>query len=60
DEGAGLSDTFHTSIWPGETGLSGVTGVDQQIYWGVASPTPSIFYGGGVRAIGEAIGRALS
>jgi hypothetical protein len=48
DEGSRLSDTFHQTIWPGETGLAGVTGVDKQIYWGVESPRPSVtYYGGG-------------
>jgi hypothetical protein len=48
DEGARLSDTFHQSLFPGETGLAGVTGVDKQIYWGVESPRPSVtYYGGG-------------
>ena len=34
DDGARLSDTFHEYLWPGETGLSQVTGILQQIYWG--------------------------
>lgn len=37
DDGARLSDTFHQYAWPGERGLSFVTGVDQQIYWGTNS-----------------------
>lgn len=36
DDGARLSDTFHQYLWPGETGLSQVTGVAHQIYWGTA------------------------
>jgi hypothetical protein len=48
DEGARLSDTFHRSVWPGETGLAGVTGVDKPIYWGVEGPrSASITYGSG-------------
>jgi hypothetical protein len=39
DEGARLSDSFHQSIWPGETGFANITGVEQTIYWGVASPS---------------------
>jgi hypothetical protein len=46
DEGARLSDAFHQSIWPGETGLAGVTGVDKQVYWGVEGPRSAISYGG--------------
>ncbi len=47
DEGTRLSDTHHKSIWPGETGLAGVTGIDQKIYWGVQAPVSAISYGGG-------------
>jgi len=36
DDGARLSDTFHKYLWPGETGLSQVTGVQHQIYWGMS------------------------
>lgn len=39
DEGAKLSDAFHQSIWPGETGFANVTGIEQTIYWGVAAPS---------------------
>lgn len=38
DEGARLSDAFHTSIWPGETGCANVTGLTEQRYWGLATP----------------------
>jgi len=36
DDGARLSDSFHKWLWPGETGLSQVTGVQHQIYWGTS------------------------
>jgi hypothetical protein len=36
DDGARLSDTFHQYLFPGETGLSQVTGVAHQIYWGTS------------------------
>ncbi len=39
DEGAKLSDAFHQSIWPGETGFANVTGIEKTIYWGVAAPS---------------------
>jgi hypothetical protein len=34
DEGARLADSFHKTIWPGETGLANVTGVTKKVYWG--------------------------
>lgn len=52
DDGAYLSDAFHQAIWPGETGFSNITGVEQTIYWGVATPnpgsvvTPTLSFGG--------------
>lgn len=52
DEGARLSDTFHRFVWPGETGLASVTGVDQQIYWGIDSPRGTITYGASVSFFG--------
>lgn len=47
DEGARLSDSFHKSIWPGEDGLSNVSGVQRNIYWGVDRPKGTVSYGGG-------------
>lgn len=41
DEGARLSDTFHRSIWPGEFGLSFVTGVEEMVVWGADTPPSS-------------------
>ncbi|UAK24179.1 hypothetical protein [Sphingomonas nostoxanthinifaciens] len=38
DEGARLSDAFHQSIHPGETGFANVTGNERDIYWGLATP----------------------
>lgn len=47
EEGARLSDAFHQSIWPGETGLANVTGVQKRVYWGAEAPPPSARgYGG--------------
>lgn len=34
DDGVRLSDAFHQSCWPGETGLNQVTGILHQIWWG--------------------------
>jgi hypothetical protein len=41
DDGARLNDRFHSYVWPGETGLSHVTSVTQQIYWG-GSPASGV------------------
>lgn len=38
DEGSRLSDAFHQSIWPGETGFANITGTENTIYWGTAAP----------------------
>lgn len=37
-EGHVLSDRFHQSIWPGETGLRNTTGVGKPVAWGAESP----------------------
>lgn len=42
-----LSDPFHRSVWPGELGLSHVTGVARKIYWRANEPGGSISGGGG-------------
>ncbi len=47
NEGQRLSDAFHQSIWPGELGLSNVTGVTKNVPWGVESPPRAITYGSG-------------
>ena len=41
DEGQRATDGFHQSIWPGETGLAGMTGVTQRLYWGAKPPSSS-------------------
>lgn len=49
-EGQRLNDTFHESVWSGETGLSNVTGVTRKIYWGTLGPGSAsgiTSYGGG-------------
>lgn len=47
DEGIRLSDSHHQSIWPGETGLANVTGIQRTIYWGIDKPAGSVTYSGG-------------
>lgn len=41
-EGIRLADSFHQSIWPGETGFAHVTGITEQVYWGETPPNPSV------------------
>ena len=56
DEGAKLSDSFHQSIWPGETSFFDVTGIEQTIYWGQAPVASNITVGGGRSfAAGDAV-----
>jgi hypothetical protein len=38
DEGVRASDGWHQSIWPGELGLSFMTGTDKNLYWGAKRP----------------------
>jgi hypothetical protein len=45
DEGARLADSFHKSIWPGETGLANATGVLKTVFWGLDKPKGAITYG---------------
>jgi hypothetical protein len=47
DEGIRLSDSHHKEIWPDETGLSQVTGVQKAIYWAIDKPSSAITYGAG-------------
>ena len=39
EEGIRLSDSHHQAIWPGELGLGFVTGVADQVFWGMERPT---------------------
>ena len=61
DEGARLSDAFHQSIWPGELGMLNMTGIENDIYWGMATPGGSagIQVGGVGRAIANGIGLSV-
>lgn len=47
DEGFRLSDANHQRVWPGELGLSNMTGLPRKIYWGTAAPTGAASGGGG-------------
>jgi hypothetical protein len=46
-EGQRLSDAFHESVWPGEKGVSNVTGVTKKVYWGTLGPNSLGGYNGG-------------
>lgn len=41
-EGARLSDAYHQEIWPGERGLSNITGIKKKVYWGGEAPQSGI------------------
>ncbi|AYJ87674.1 hypothetical protein D3Y57_19265 [Sphingomonas paeninsulae] len=40
-EGVRLSPTFHKSLWPGETGLDNITGLENKVFWGVMGESVS-------------------
>jgi hypothetical protein len=44
---ARLSDSHHKAVWPGETGLANMSGIEKTSYWGVEKPPSAITYGGG-------------
>lgn len=48
DEGTRLSDAYHQNLWPGELGLSNVTGITRKLYPGDAK-APSGTGGGSFR-----------
>src|SRR3546814_34374 len=45
EEGQRLAAGFHQSIWAGELGMDFVTGVDEDIYWGVERKKGSVKIG---------------
>lgn len=47
-----LSDPHHRDIWPGELGMSHVTGVGRKIYWRLDQPAGSMSGGGGYQSGG--------
>ena len=63
DEGVRLTDAWHQSIWPGETGLAAITTVQRKLPWGGTAPLPSasvssVVTGGGGSYGGFTGGRA--
>lgn len=50
EEGQRLASGFHQSVWAGELGMDFVTGVDEDIYWGVERKKSSVKSSKGLRA----------
>ncbi len=42
--GARLSDAFHQMVWPNETGLANMTGIEKVSNWGVEKPPSGVNY----------------
>lgn len=42
--GARLSDSWHRAVWPDETGLANMTGIERTSFWGVSSPPSQVVY----------------
>lgn len=42
DEGQRATDGFHQSIWPGELGLSFMTGTEDKLWWGGKPPAGAV------------------
>lgn len=61
DEGMRLSDAWHKSVWPGETGLANVTGIEQTVFWGQQAPPGSVVAGSGLygSSFGQILGNAI-
>ncbi len=57
--GARLSDSWHRLVWPGETGLANMTGIERTSYWGVEKPPSGVTYGSGGGAGGGGGGFAM-
>jgi hypothetical protein len=52
NEGQRLADSFHQNIWPGELGLSNVTGITVKDAWGTNGPPSSVVYSSGGSGLG--------
>ena len=44
ERGARLSDAWHRLVWPGETGLANMSGIEKTSYWGVESVPSGVTY----------------
>ncbi len=47
ERGARLSDSWHQMVWPGETGLANMSGIEKTSYWGVEKVPSGVTYGTG-------------
>lgn len=47
EQGARLSDAWHKLVWPGETGLANMLGIEKTSYWGVEKVPSGVTYGTG-------------
>lgn len=47
ERGAKLSDAWHRLVWPDETGLANMTGIERESYWGVEKVPSGVTYGTG-------------
>lgn len=52
EEANRLSHTFHQAVWPGETGLAGVSGISRTVLWGPGERPSSVRYIGESRGGG--------
>lgn len=50
ETGARLSDAFHKTVWPNETGLANMTGIEKTSYWGVEKVPSGVTFGNGSMA----------
>lgn len=50
ETGARLSDAWHKLVWPGETGLANMSGIEKVSFWGVEKGQPSVTYASGTTA----------
>lgn len=44
DDGVRLSDAWHQDVWPGETGLANMSGIEKTSNWGVENPPSNLAY----------------
>ncbi len=47
ERGARLSDAWHQTVWPGETGCANMSGIEKTSYWGVEKVPGGVTYGTG-------------
>lgn len=57
ETGARLSDAWHRSVWPGETGLANMSGIEKTSYWGVENVPSAVTYSSGGAGIGGRVAK---